>query len=719
MPNSASFDQTLYNLLKNNIAIHKLLLETNDKNVQQTADAILKMKQIITTKEGILLLCRCFIDVVSSNPKNVAHLIELFIVLQNIKSTDEANLLNLLSIYIIKCIHTREKLKMSSLYFLRQLLLRKSISYNSIINEFNNLPPQFQSSNTKLELINDDPSFSLNNDNLDFEENENMQGQLIDLLTPFTQANNKKYQILMMFHPEINEKKSINMNHILNVPKRLIFKPELFQQSFTKTDPISEMIRNDDIEAFQRYISQSTDMSFKNNKIQNHESFELFSILSHEPSLIQYSAFFNSLKIFKYLLLNKAETKDINNGIFSIVDFAVAGGSVEIIHILEQNHFKMVSGIPTAIRFYQNGILSYLLDNFFPKSDEDFELMDIGKFRKKEKNDFVNVFKNNDSASFKFNLNNENDYDYFYNDHDPFKLEYKVDEINEVEKTDDRFKYFNYDAAFRAIVESNNLLALFTLFDYGMKINACDKQSKRTLLHWSVQKGKTFLCKLLLSNKYIDTSLLDEYGESAVVYSVKFGKLEIFYEFMKNEKVKSSLKTNDILLMANYAWMNGLQKVTDYLFENFKFDLVEMIKSGDTEKFTKIVNYIPIVYLFNQIKPVLTETFLNDNLVLFAVLANRMTLEDSLKFSGDFYYNSSDNKEVDYVGILNSYYYSDLERYRFQNIYQGSDYVLPNDYGSHTKFERISSFKFHKIDKNQKLHAELTLKHPLINKYMK
>ena len=156
MPNSSSFDQDLYNRLKVDISTHKILLETTSENIQQSAEAILKQKIIISSKEGILFLCRSFIDVVSFFPKNIDHLIELFITIQNSKLTDKDNFLYLLPYYITRCIHNREILRLSALYFLRELLHRNSISYNSIINEFNNLPPQFQSINTKIELIHRD-----------------------------------------------------------------------------------------------------------------------------------------------------------------------------------------------------------------------------------------------------------------------------------------------------------------------------------------------------------------------------------------------------------------------------------------------------------------------------------------------------------------------------------------------------------------------------------
>ena len=46
--------------------------------------------------------------------------------------------------------------------------------------------------------------------------------------------------------------------------------------------------------------------------------------------------------------------------------------------------------ISIAIESYQNEILEYLLDNYFPQSEDDFESMDYSKRRKRENDAFKN-----------------------------------------------------------------------------------------------------------------------------------------------------------------------------------------------------------------------------------------------------------------------------------------------------------------------------------------
>ena len=57
-------------------------------------------------------------------------------------------------------------------------------------------------------------------------------------------------------------------------------------------------------------------------------------LLNGRVSLIKVSAFFGSVKCFKYLLMSGAEIDE------SICLFAIAGGCLDIIHILEQHSFK-------------------------------------------------------------------------------------------------------------------------------------------------------------------------------------------------------------------------------------------------------------------------------------------------------------------------------------------------------------------------------------------
>lgn len=74
--------------------------------------------------------------------------------------------------------------------------------------------------------------------------------------------------------------------------------------------------------------------------------------------LIELAAFSKSTQIFKNLILNHAAVYD------SLIDYAVAGGNTEIIHICEQKQCEVrLRTIEFSIRYYQNDILNWLVEN--------------------------------------------------------------------------------------------------------------------------------------------------------------------------------------------------------------------------------------------------------------------------------------------------------------------------------------------------------------------
>ena len=120
---------------------------------------------------------------------------------------------------------------------------------------------------------------------------------------------------------------------------------------------ISDAIRNDDIETFQFILSQ-TEMSV--NESIPYSIFEInifINLYEDMPKLIEYAAFFESIKIFKFLWNNNA---NITN---NLLGYAIAGGSYEIVHIIEEkiNSISLKSTIDFAIRSHRNDFIEYFL----------------------------------------------------------------------------------------------------------------------------------------------------------------------------------------------------------------------------------------------------------------------------------------------------------------------------------------------------------------------
>ena len=128
---------------------------------------------------------------------------------------------------------------------------------------------------------------------------------------------------------------------------------------------ICQLIRNDSVDDFISYVNQNS-ISF--TTIIKPSIFESNSFLiKNNPTLIEYSAFFGSIQIFKYLILNKIELKP------SIWMFAIHGRNAELIHILEEykieppnNNFQFC--LNESLKCHHNEIANYLFDSLLENS---------------------------------------------------------------------------------------------------------------------------------------------------------------------------------------------------------------------------------------------------------------------------------------------------------------------------------------------------------------
>ena len=139
-------------------------------------------------------------------------------------------------------------------------------------------------------------------------------------------------------------------------------KLEEFKKHFLSTNDFTNAIDKDDIEKVQFLISQNNiDLNKCLPFVFEHIFFE-FKLLNP----VEYAAFKGSINSFKYLLLN---TKVINYE--RLLECSVAGGNIEIIHIIENKHEKIYGNIKNnitllylAIEFMNNELIEYIIETY-------------------------------------------------------------------------------------------------------------------------------------------------------------------------------------------------------------------------------------------------------------------------------------------------------------------------------------------------------------------
>lgn len=132
-------------------------------------------------------------------------------------------------------------------------------------------------------------------------------------------------------------------------------------------DILCQLIRNDNINDFISYINQN---GININQKINLSDFETNSFLQkNHPTIIEYTAFFGSINIFKYLIVNKCELKP------SIWLYSIHGMNSEIIHILEEKQIKpennsYIGCFCESLKCHHTDFSNYLGENHIPNIEE-------------------------------------------------------------------------------------------------------------------------------------------------------------------------------------------------------------------------------------------------------------------------------------------------------------------------------------------------------------
>lgn len=125
-------------------------------------------------------------------------------------------------------------------------------------------------------------------------------------------------------------------------------------------DSLEYFLMKDDLENFQNITSVKPDFDF-NQKVQL-PVFFYFPLPEKKASLIEIAAFYGSINCFKFLYNNiKIEGKI---GFYSVIDYAVAGGNLEIVRICMQNGLEPANSLSFAISFRRNNIFEFLLSSY-------------------------------------------------------------------------------------------------------------------------------------------------------------------------------------------------------------------------------------------------------------------------------------------------------------------------------------------------------------------
>ena len=145
-------------------------------------------------------------------------------------------------------------------------------------------------------------------------------------------------------------------NNKLKQKEEAIKIPENYEEKRLKGENDSylcELIRNDDVENFIVYINKnniSLSMTIENSIYETNSIFEY-----NQPKLIEYSAFFGSIQILRFLYQNHVDSPQ------SLWIYAIHSNNQELFHVLEEYEDKMdiESCLNESIRCHNTDLVEY------------------------------------------------------------------------------------------------------------------------------------------------------------------------------------------------------------------------------------------------------------------------------------------------------------------------------------------------------------------------
>lgn len=212
----------------------------------------------------------------------------------------------------------------------------------------------------------------------------------------------------IFFYPEIKNflddtynKKAISTINKLQLDPTTF---ELYRKNGENASYICELIRNDSVEEFIKFVNQH------NISLRKKIDFSMFEtnsfLIGKSTTLIQYASFFGSIQIFKYLMNNKINLDQ------SLWIHSIHSNNSELISILEENNVKIKSYeeiIEESIKCFHIDFANYFIgeSNNIDYYTFSVEYQDYIHFPKEFKPLFINASMFNYTILVKLLLKNQ------------------------------------------------------------------------------------------------------------------------------------------------------------------------------------------------------------------------------------------------------------------------------------------------------------------------
>lgn len=408
------------------------------------------------------------------------------------------------------------------------------------------------------------------------------------------------------------------------------------------THELCALIRNDDVHTFQSILSQSDEKNVLRSPIPlSSKIFEVNNYLLAKSSLtfLNYAAYYGSVQIFKYIF-SKLDTL----GSIYDIEYAIAGGNSEIIHIYEEyfneqkeenendedeeaaNKFRiryLRTMLKASLYFHRNEITEYLISNYSHKIKFEFNLERDFDLRKDEDENSLNEKIENEKCflfysflNYHYSLKNynirflmdhiddESIFDRFYSKYVNFEdnqhIELKKLSVSEEDfdllKTQKNSFDHNRTPFFHACYYGHPDIADLLMNKLHVNGNISEiSEDYRSPFQISVIRQKNEIVTFLLKNDdpNFDMNPKDNDGITPFLESCRIGNFDIFIELFNNgQQSKSSNKinvldaSNSLSTPLHYAAVSHNLDILEFLIDTNLYN----VDAQDDEGWTPLMN---------------------------------------------------------------------------------------------------------------------------------
>ncbi len=410
--------------------------------------------------------------------------------------------------------------------------------------------------------------------------------------------------------------------------------------------PICKLIREDNIKEFIIYINKNG-INLNSDIRKSIYETNPFLLSQYYTNLIQYTAFFGSIQIFKYLRQNGVEIKP------SIWLYAIHGKNSEIIHIIEDekispNDESYIECLKESIKCHHNDIANYILNFYLNESDKNSYLPCCYQY-------YNFTFLDDDDVINHSNLQYLIEYNYFT--FCEYCLQQQQQQQND-EKINESIKksFYSFIAKNINIDLIKLLLSLpYSIIDVNelrknVKLPYLDYQninSKKTALYLAVENENIEIVKILLSHKDVDVNILNE---SNAEYTR--GRSDEYFSYT-DYKTKNKKRTALYL-----AVLKENTEIIKLLLENKRID-VNVINTSTFDTawdkgdvyFTEYKKERTALYLAVQKRNIeIINLLLSNNNIDVNILNSIYFINDK---QNDFIFNDNDSQSSDFNDEIN------------------------------------------------------------------